>query len=85
MNTLVNDLQKEVNGKRYLLVLDDVWNEDPEEWCKLKDLLMGGARGSRILVTTRNIKVAQITAQITQSVRPHLLEGLNEQGQSWEL
>ena len=60
MNTLVNDLQKEVNGKRYLLVLDDVWNEDPEEWHKLKDLLMGGARGNRILVTTRSIKVAEL-------------------------
>uniref|UniRef100_A0A2N9I795 NB-ARC domain-containing protein n=1 Tax=Fagus sylvatica TaxID=28930 RepID=A0A2N9I795_FAGSY len=61
MNTLANDLHKEVNGKRYLLVLDDVWNEDLEKWRKLKDLLMGGASGSRILVTTRSIKVAQIT------------------------
>jgi hypothetical protein len=80
MNTLVNDLQKEVNGKRYLLVLDDVWNEDLEKWRKLKDLLMGGARGSRILVTTRSIKVAQIT----QTVQPHLLKGIDEQ-QAWSL
>jgi hypothetical protein len=80
MNTLVNDLHKEVNGKRYLLVLDDVWNDDGEKWCNLKNLLMGGARGSRILVTTRSIKVAKIT----QTVEPHLLKGLDEQ-QSWSL
>jgi hypothetical protein len=80
MNTLANDLHKEVNGKKYLLVLDDVWNEDLEKWRKLKDLLMGGARGSRILVTTRSIKVAQIT----QTVQPHLLKGLDEQ-QAWSL
>jgi Leucine-rich repeat (LRR) protein len=80
MNTLVNDLQKEINGKRYLLVLDDVWNEDPKKWCKLKDLVMGGARGSTILVTTRSRKVAQIT----QTVQPHLLKGLDEQ-HAWSL
>uniref|UniRef100_A0A2N9EI29 Rx N-terminal domain-containing protein n=1 Tax=Fagus sylvatica TaxID=28930 RepID=A0A2N9EI29_FAGSY len=45
MNTLANDLQKEVNGKRYLIVLDDVWNDDGEKWCNLQNLLMGGARG----------------------------------------
>jgi hypothetical protein len=80
MNTLANDLHKEVNGKKYLIVLDDVWNEDGEKWFNLKKILMGGARGSRILVTTRSRKVAQIT----QTVQPHLLKGLDEQ-QSWSL
>ncbi|KAH9679180.1 hypothetical protein KPL71_026024 [Citrus sinensis] len=49
-----------LNGKRYLLVMDDVWNEDPEAWRNLKSLLLGGANGSKILVTTRSRKVASI-------------------------
>ncbi|XP_030961823.1 putative disease resistance protein RGA3 [Quercus lobata] len=80
MNTLVNDLQKEINGKRYLLVLDDVWNGDREEWLSLKNILEGGKSGSRILVTTRSEKVAEIT----KSMQSHLLRGLDDQ-QSWSL
>ncbi|KAH9679160.1 hypothetical protein KPL71_026012 [Citrus sinensis] len=53
-------LRDRLNGKRYLLVMDDVWNEDPEAWRKLKSLLLGGANGSKILVTTRSRKVASI-------------------------
>nr|XP_023924485.1 putative disease resistance protein RGA3 [Quercus suber] len=80
MNTLVNNLQKEINGKRYLLVLDDVWNENREKWLSLKDILTGGARGSGILLTTRIKKVAEIT----KSMQSHLLRGLDDQ-QSWSL
>ena len=78
INTLINDLKKEIDGKRYLLVLDDVWNEDPQKWLSLKDLLMGGARGSKILVTTRIKKVAEIT----KTVQPYMLRGLDKE-KSW--
>ncbi|KAL4600997.1 hypothetical protein ACB092_11G240000 [Castanea dentata] len=60
MNTLVKELKKEIDGKRYLLVLDDVWNDNCQKWLNLKNLLMSGAKGSRILVTTREEKVAKI-------------------------
>ncbi|KAL9411788.1 hypothetical protein AB3S75_045402 [Citrus x aurantiifolia] len=53
-------LRDRLNGKRYLLVMDDVWNEDSEAWRKLKSLFLGGANGSKILVTTRSRKVASI-------------------------
>ena len=32
--------------QKYLLVLDDMWNEDAEKWSNLKSFLMGGAKGS---------------------------------------
>ena len=61
---LQNDLRKKVDGKKYLLVLDDVWNEDREKWLSLKDLLMGGGEGSRILITTRSETVATHQTQL---------------------
>jgi Leucine-rich repeat (LRR) protein len=80
MSTLVNYLRKEIDGNKYFLVLDDVWNEDHENWSHLKELLMGGARGSRILVTTRNESVARITG----TVESYSLRGLDEDA-SWSL
>ncbi|KAI6673877.1 hypothetical protein NL676_001783 [Syzygium grande] len=53
-------LQDTIQGKKYLLVLDDVWNNDPRRWKELKDLLSVGASESKIIVTTRSLKVASI-------------------------
>ncbi|XP_048442485.1 disease resistance protein RGA2-like [Pyrus x bretschneideri] len=77
---LQNDLRKKVDGKKYLLVLDDVWNEDREKWLSLKNLLVGGGEGSRILITTRSKTVATIL----DTAKPYTLKGLNEE-QSWSL
>ncbi|XP_050283734.1 putative disease resistance protein RGA4 [Quercus robur] len=79
-NASINDLQKEIDGKRFLLVLDDVWNDDIEKWDRLKEILLGGARGSRILVTTREEKVAESS----KTIETHRLTGLND-GDSWSL
>uniref|UniRef100_A0A3Q7I473 Uncharacterized protein n=1 Tax=Solanum lycopersicum TaxID=4081 RepID=A0A3Q7I473_SOLLC len=45
-------LQELFNGKRYFLVLDDVWNEDHENWANVRAVLMIGESGVSILVTT---------------------------------
>jgi hypothetical protein len=89
MNTLVNYLLKEIEGKKYFLVLDDVWNGDHGKWCRLKEVLMGGARGSRILVTTRNEVVARTIrqesiAKIIGTVESYSLKCLDEDA-SWSL
>ncbi|XP_062152438.1 putative disease resistance protein RGA4 isoform X2 [Alnus glutinosa] len=73
-------LRETIGGKRYLLVLDDVWNENSNKWSDLEDLLVGGLRGSKVLVTTRNGKVANIT----HTASPYFLGGLSESN-SWEL
>nr|XP_048331719.1 putative disease resistance protein RGA4 isoform X2 [Ziziphus jujuba var. spinosa] len=82
MDQLQNLLRKQIDGKRYFLVLDDVWNEDRKKWLELKSLLMGGARGSRILVTTRSENVAKLSHTLDD--QPFKLNGL-ENDKSWSL
>ena len=53
-------LKELVKDKQFLLVLDDVWNEDRKKWIELENLLVGDCKGSKILVTTRNSSVATI-------------------------
>ena len=63
-----------LSHQKIFLVLDDVWNEDPVEWAKLRDMLIVGARGSRIVVTTRSRKVASIV----HTMDPYELKGLSD-------
>nr|XP_028958341.1 putative disease resistance protein RGA3 [Malus domestica]XP_028958342.1 putative disease resistance protein RGA3 [Malus domestica]XP_028958343.1 putative disease resistance protein RGA3 [Malus domestica]XP_028958344.1 putative disease resistance protein RGA3 [Malus domestica]XP_028958345.1 putative disease resistance protein RGA3 [Malus domestica]XP_028958346.1 putative disease resistance protein RGA3 [Malus domestica] len=65
---VLKSLQEQLAEKRCLLVLDDVWNEDSEEWSKLMICLseLRFARGSTILVTTRSSKVATITETLSR-------------------
>ncbi|KAM5552173.1 hypothetical protein ABKV19_026842 [Rosa sericea] len=61
IDAICNILREELKGKRYLLILDDVWNEDAEKWKDLKNCLLRitDAQGSSIVVTTRSDKVAK--------------------------
>ncbi|PPD67595.1 hypothetical protein GOBAR_DD35524 [Gossypium barbadense] len=82
MDQLQKQLRDKIDGKKYLLVLDDIWNEDPEKWSRLKKLLMGGAKGSRIIVTTRSLRVAEITNKCQSHVLQ--LKGLSDDD-AWSL
>ncbi|KAA8518005.1 hypothetical protein F0562_015479 [Nyssa sinensis] len=57
---LQSRLRQILGNKKIFLVLDDVWNEDLVKWRNFKDLLMVGGKGSKIIVTTRSEKVAEI-------------------------
>ncbi|KAA3472029.1 disease resistance protein RGA2-like [Gossypium australe] len=82
MDQLQKQLRDKIDGKKYLLVLDDIWNEDPVQWSRLKKLLMGGAKGSRIIVTTRSLTVAKITNKCQSHVLK--LKGLSHDD-AWSL
>ncbi|KAL2513525.1 putative disease resistance RPP13-like protein 1 [Forsythia ovata] len=69
------ELWKSLNDKKYLLVLDDVWTEDQDEWDQLRPLFCCGVDGSKVLVTTRSQKVALV---LGNSNRVYRLKGLSE-------
>ncbi|KAJ6379256.1 hypothetical protein OIU76_015970 [Salix suchowensis] len=55
LDAILEKLQQELENKTFLLVLDDVWNEDPDMWVDLKDLLLkiNKKNGNVVVVTTR--------------------------------
>ncbi|KAL2662131.1 hypothetical protein AAZX31_02G024500 [Glycine max] len=80
LDLLQRKLQDLLRGKRYLLVLDDVWDDKPNNWQKFERVLACGANGASILVTTRLPKVATIMG----TMPPHELSMLSED-EGWEL
>ncbi|KAF2910925.1 hypothetical protein DAI22_11g138500 [Oryza sativa Japonica Group] len=68
---LQDKLGQEIRGKRFLLVLDDVWNERKDCWetfCKP----LSAARQCNILVTTRNVAVARLVQTMPHFTIDHL-------------
>ncbi|KAJ0673277.1 putative P-loop containing nucleoside triphosphate hydrolase, leucine-rich repeat domain superfamily [Helianthus annuus] len=53
-NQLQLALKEKIKGKRFLVVLDNVWNVDCEIWEDLVAPFHCGAPGSRIIMTTRH-------------------------------
>jgi len=73
MEQLQSQLRNKLASKKFLLVLDDVWNEDLVKWVELRDLIQVDATGSKILVTTRS----HVTASMMGTVPSYILEGLS--------
>ncbi|KAK3431688.1 hypothetical protein EUGRSUZ_E03802 [Eucalyptus grandis] len=68
-------LRTTIKDKKFLLVLDDVWSNNHSRWEELKALLIEGASGSKIIVTTRSSEVAS-----TMGTHPtHNLKGLSHE------
>ncbi|XP_027910642.1 putative disease resistance protein At3g14460 [Vigna unguiculata] len=66
-------LKETLTGKKFLLILDDVWNENQSKWEEVQKPLLYGAQGSRIVVTTRSKEVAS-----TMRSKERFLEQLPE-------
>ncbi|PKI62079.1 hypothetical protein CRG98_017452 [Punica granatum] len=67
------NLQQIIKDKKFVLVLDYVWNENRLRWNELRDLLIGGAKGSSIIVTSRSSKAASTGGTCYE----HKLRGLS--------
>ncbi|XP_062173760.1 putative disease resistance RPP13-like protein 1 [Alnus glutinosa] len=74
LNLLQVTLQEQFMGKKFLLVLDDVWNENYADWELLSSPFKSGAIGSTIIVTTRSDSVATIMRTVPTYRLKQLLE-----------
>ncbi|KAL5556235.1 hypothetical protein UlMin_038471 [Ulmus minor] len=64
LNSLQVQLAEKLRGKKFLIVLDDVWHENYVDWVKMSSPFQNGAQGSKIIVTTRIDKVANIMGSV---------------------
>ncbi|PRQ59086.1 putative P-loop containing nucleoside triphosphate hydrolase, leucine-rich repeat domain, L [Rosa chinensis] len=72
LDALLQCIEELIQGKKFLLVLDDVWTPKSSQWEELIKPLRNGAMGSRVLVTTRKEEVVTLMKATTQSI--HLKE-----------
>ncbi|KAF8039394.1 hypothetical protein BT93_B1813 [Corymbia citriodora subsp. variegata] len=73
LNWLHDKLKEHFARKKFLVILDDVWNESYENWTILLKPFQSGAKGSKIILTTRNFRVAKIA-----DAQPYTLKVLSQ-------
>ncbi|XP_050112812.1 putative disease resistance RPP13-like protein 1 isoform X1 [Malus sylvestris] len=79
-NQVQESLRNELAGKKFLIVLDDVWNTCVYDlWIKLQSPFRVGAPGSKIVVTTRDTNVANMMGSTI-----YRLGGISDD-QCWEV
>ncbi|GMJ08864.1 hypothetical protein like AT3G14470 [Hibiscus trionum] len=83
-DAILGEIQKELKEKNFLLVLDDVWDEDIKNWEDLKGSLQGinESKQSWILVTSRSENVA-LVRETRPDHRHHLKVVIDED--SWSI
>ncbi|XP_056165416.1 putative disease resistance RPP13-like protein 1 [Syzygium oleosum] len=72
LNWLQDELKKNLSGKKFLVVLDDIWNENYDNWTTLLKPFQSGEKGSKIIITTRHLDIA-----LMAHARPITLEVLS--------
>ncbi|CAL5430382.1 unnamed protein product [Camellia sinensis] len=72
-------LYKQLKGKRYLIVIDDLW--DIGAWVDLKMYFPNDNNGSRVMFTSR---LKELPIHTSPDCHPHCLRFLTEE-ESWEL
>ena len=60
MDVLRGALANGLNTRRFLLILDNMWNENEKDWKDFCEPFRNVLQGSMMLVTTRSPKVADV-------------------------
>ncbi|KAI3463643.1 hypothetical protein Pfo_020306, partial [Paulownia fortunei] len=76
---LIERVYKMLKGRRYLIVLDDMWHG--EAWVNVRRAFPDDYNGSRVILTTR---LSEVAAYVDPSSPLHRMQFLNED-QSWTL
>ncbi|CAA2996299.1 disease resistance RPP13 1 [Olea europaea subsp. europaea] len=63
-DTLQVKLKESLSNKKFMIVLDDIWNDDYGKWDSLRSPFLAGKPGSTIIITTRQERVAKIMSEI---------------------
>ncbi|XVF82284.1 hypothetical protein PTKIN_Ptkin16aG0033700 [Pterospermum kingtungense] len=58
LSSLQEKVKTKLSGKRFLIVLDDVWSEDYNKWTIFQAPFLTRTPGSKIIVTTRHFAVS---------------------------
>uniref|UniRef100_A0A0D9WVC8 AAA+ ATPase domain-containing protein n=1 Tax=Leersia perrieri TaxID=77586 RepID=A0A0D9WVC8_9ORYZ len=75
-------IEQRLKSKRYLLILDDIWKCESDDWRRLLvPLRKGQTKGNVILVTTRFLLVTETVKTADNKIH---LEGVNDED-FWEL
>ncbi|XP_022748115.1 putative disease resistance RPP13-like protein 1 [Durio zibethinus] len=70
LNSLQEKLKKKLSEKKFLIVLDDVWNENYHNWTILQSPFLTRTPGSKIIVTTRSFAVSStVGASLAHSLQ----------------
>lgn len=64
LNLLQVKLKEKLSGKKFLIVLDDVWNENYRDWTILLTPFQAGVPGSVIVITTHIGAVSSMTGTV---------------------
>ncbi|XP_034703944.1 putative disease resistance RPP13-like protein 1 [Vitis riparia] len=83
LDLLQRQLKDNLGNKKFLLILDDVWDVeslDWESWDRLRTPLHAAAQGSKIVVTSRS----ETVAKVMRAIHTHQLGTLSPED-SWSL
>uniref|UniRef100_A0A803LBN9 Disease resistance protein RGA3 n=1 Tax=Chenopodium quinoa TaxID=63459 RepID=A0A803LBN9_CHEQI len=81
LNQIKSQIHDSIKSKKYLLVLDDIWDDSRDRWLDLMSLLECGRIGSKVIVTTRSDNVAKVAGTVPKSYKL----GFLTDDESWEL
>ncbi|TVU01187.1 hypothetical protein EJB05_53361, partial [Eragrostis curvula] len=57
---LIRTIRQYLKDKRYFIIIDDVWSE--EAWKTIEGALIDNNHGSKVIITTRNVGVAEFSS-----------------------